>query len=217
MIYFRHYLAKFLYNALWIPLYFTFKFFVHYRIIYQDRSIRHIEGPILIVANHSSVIDPFFISGPFPMGSRVFPLHFAVWPILFLIPFVNIFAWAMGSFGVRKGIGLERALKEPLKFLEKGWTVGIFPQGARSRPVGGIRKSRRGAGYIALKNNPTIIPVYVHGARALAPWVFFSRARHITVYTGAPFRLPQEMHIRNNAEEVSEFLMERLFSLGEGK
>jgi len=211
MMYFRHYLAKFFYNLIWIPWYFTLRAFAHYRVVYEDRSVRNAKGPILVVANHSSWIDPFLISAPFPMFSSIFPIHFAVWPMLFLVPFVNVFVWAMGSFGIHKNVGLERSLAEPMKLLEKGWTVGVFPQGARRRLFGRPRKGRRGAGYLALKKDSLIIPVFVDGAVRFSMLAFFSRKKHITVYVGKGFHLPEDIKNRGDTVETTEFLMQKLY------
>ena len=213
MTYIRHYIAEFAYNAIWIPWYVTLKIFAHYKVVYEDRSVRRPAGPVLIVANHSSWIDPFLISGPFPMFSSVFPIHFAVWQKLFSVPGINIFVWIMGSFAVVRKIGLENTLAVPLALLARGWTVGVFPEGSRRKRVGRHKKARRGVGYLALKAHPRIVPVFVDGALGLTAKSFFSRRRHITVYVGRPLRIPHEMQEREDAREVAEFIAQKLNDL----
>ncbi|MCL0098225.1 1-acyl-sn-glycerol-3-phosphate acyltransferase [Dehalococcoidia bacterium] len=83
-------------------------------------------GPLIVVANHLSLIDPPLLSASVPR--RVFFMAkeelFSSWGAAFV-------RW-FGAFPVRRGTLDRKALRQAMQVLERGQTLGMFPEGKRS-------------------------------------------------------------------------------------
>jgi 1-acyl-sn-glycerol-3-phosphate acyltransferase len=117
-------------------------------------------GPVLVVANHESVLDPFVLASALQRELR-FLAKAELWryrPV----------AWLMDSLGgirVERGRGDLAALSAAGAALEAGGAVAVFPQGV-------VRSSgpwHRGAAKLALATGAPILPVRLIGTeRALS-------------------------------------------------
>ena len=178
-------------------------------------NLKGLKGPLLIVYNHCSMIDPFIVGAGLPIDSEIIPIHFAVWYKHFYKPYFLPFLWLLGTFPIRGGIGLEEALKPALKILNDNKVVGIAPEGKR-RHLGRPRKGRRGSAFLALKTNVLIIPFYINGTLGLEKADFFSRKRKVRLIIGKPFRLPQkEITKVEDLDAPSDFIRNKIFELEE--
>ncbi len=54
------------------------------------------------------------------------------------------------------------------ELIEDGWSLVIFPEGGRS-PDGWAQPFRGGAAYLARRTGRPVVPVYLHGTRAVLP------------------------------------------------
>lgn len=208
----QYWIAKILYNVIWIPWFLALGILFNYKVTYEDRSVRNMRGPFIIAANHSSWIDPFVISGIFPIFSKVFPIRFAAYPRLFFNPFMGIPVYIMGTFPAQRGIPLEESLRTPLKFLKDGQVVGIFPEGRR-RHYGRPRKGRRGAAYLAMKTGVEVLPVQISGTVGIDIRKIFPRNKNVEVCVGKPFKLPKKFKNADSIEELNEateIIMEKI-------
>lgn len=208
----QYWTAKILYNAIWIPWYLTLKLLFRYNVVYEDKSARRMRGPFIIAANHSSWIDPFVISGIFPIFSSVYPIRFAAYPRLFFNPFVGIAVYILGTFPAQKGIPLSESLATPVKFLKNAQVVGIFPEGRR-RHYGRPRKGRRGAAYLAINTGVKILPVSITGTVGINLKNIFTHNKNIEVCVGKPFRLPKEFKNADDIDQLTkatEIIMEKI-------
>lgn len=196
-------IAKITYSITWIPWYLLFKIFLRYEIVYKDRRVRKLRGPLIIAANHSSWLDPFLVSGIFPIFSPIFPIRFATHYRFFYYIYTALFVRLYGCFRIRKGIGLGKVLAKAVSFLEKNQVVGIFPEG-RQRHFGRPRKGRRGATYLAIKTSSRILPCYIDGTLGLKLKSFLFRKRKIIVYVGYPFLLSEEFNNVNNIDQLNK-------------
>jgi len=115
-----YWIAKIVYNITWIPWYVVSKFFLNYKIVYQNKEVRNLKGPLIIAANHSSWLDPFLLSGVFPIFSPVFPIHFATHHIFFSYIPTALFVRIYGCFQTRRGAGLAKVLDPAVNFLKNG-------------------------------------------------------------------------------------------------
>ena len=85
------------------------------------------EGSCLIVANHSHLLDPFFIGALirrpiFQMASNEF----------FRKPLVRRFMWAMGAFPRKKGFTDFKSIKHAIHIVREGHPLVIYPEGGRN-------------------------------------------------------------------------------------
>jgi 1-acyl-sn-glycerol-3-phosphate acyltransferase len=122
-------------------------------------GVHHIpkSGPVVICANHISVLDP-------PLVGCVLPrkIHFMAKEELFRIPVLASIIRALGAYPVKRGAGDSQALKRSIRLLGEGKMLGIFPEGTRVK-AGEESKVHSGAAFIALKANAPIVPAAIIG------------------------------------------------------
>lgn len=158
-------------------------------------------GPVLLVSNHVSYLDPVSIGDASPRRVVFMAKQeiFQVAPLGFLLRGVD-------SFPVRRGAADRQAVKTALAMLEEGRVVCIFPEGTRwTGPDLGPAES--GAALFALKTGCPVVPVYVDGsARMLDLKGRLHRAR-ITVSFGAPFTFPKGRADRETLDRSGREMM----------
>nr|MBA3718489.1 1-acyl-sn-glycerol-3-phosphate acyltransferase [Actinomycetota bacterium] len=120
-------------------------------------------GPCILVSNHDSLADPFFLGVATPR-----PIHYMSKIELWNNPIVGKLMDWFGTFPIERGGGDSGALRHGLELLEEGGVLGIFPQGTsrahRNRPF------LRGAARLALLTGAPIVPVcLVNTEKALRP------------------------------------------------
>jgi 1-acyl-sn-glycerol-3-phosphate acyltransferase len=144
-------------------------------------------GPVLIVANHSSVLDPPFIG-----GACARPLCFMAKAELFDVPLFGRLIRALNARPVRREGADARALKDALRVLEQGEALLVFPEGTRGEE-GVLREGKAGAGMLAVMSGATVVPVYIGGTgRALPRGRSLPRPSRVRVTFGPPmtFKAP---------------------------
>ena len=114
-------------------------------------------GPKLIVANHPSTTDPFYLG----LLSHQ-PISLLIIESLFLIPVFGAFLRWSGHIPVVPGKG-RAAFDAAHRRLLRGRSVAIFPEGDLSPAEGGCCRPRTGAARLALLTGVPIIPVGVTG------------------------------------------------------
>lgn len=120
---------------------------------------RHIpaRGPLVVVANHRSFLDPFLLCGLFPR-----PIAHLAKAELFGHPVVAWLLVRAGAFPVRRGGADPDARATALALLRGGGIVVVFPEGTRTRP-GPLGSPHSGAAWLALETGAPLLPVAVHG------------------------------------------------------
>lgn len=131
----------------------------------QARGHEHVPamGPGIVVANHESQTDPFFLGAAFER-----PLHFVAKEELWSIPGVG---WALdraGAIPIGRGRGDREAMGAAEERLVAGELLAMFPQGTTiPRPD---RTWLRGAARLALQTGAPLVPVaLVHTEKVLRP------------------------------------------------
>jgi 1-acyl-sn-glycerol-3-phosphate acyltransferase len=116
-------------------------------------------GPLLIVANHQSYLDPPLIGA----AIRRRHLDFVARAGLFESPILARIISTFNSIPIREEGGDAAAIKEVLRRLEAGRAVLIFPEGTRS-PDGAMRPFKRGVALLVKRARCPVLPVAVEGA-----------------------------------------------------
>jgi 1-acyl-sn-glycerol-3-phosphate acyltransferase len=126
----------------------------------EGRGMQHVprQGAVLIVANHSSMLDPPLIGGMAPR-----PLSFLAKTELFAIPLFGRLIWALNARPVRREGGDPAALRMALRVLQDGGALLVFPEGTRGEE-GVLRPPKAGAGMLAVMSGATVVPAYVSGS-----------------------------------------------------
>jgi 1-acyl-sn-glycerol-3-phosphate acyltransferase len=119
-------------------------------------------GACILVANHESVIDPFFLS--LATHRRV---RFMAKAELWRYPLVRWGMEAYGAFPVERGNGDLGAMAYAGELLAEGEVLGMFPRGT-SKPQGN-RYWQRGAARLALASGAPLVPVRLLNTRQLMP------------------------------------------------
>ncbi|MFT5042651.1 MAG: 1-acyl-sn-glycerol-3-phosphate acyltransferase [Hyphomicrobiaceae bacterium] len=141
------------------------------------------DGPFLLVANHLSTIDPFFLVWAMP---RVAAYLSKV--ELLRLPWLGKEMIRCGAFPVSRGDHDGEAYRVALTVLEAGHPVGLYPEGSRS-PNGlyGMRRLRSGAARLALATGVPIVPIALVGTdQAWPSGKTFPRRGHLTAEIGEP-------------------------------
>lgn len=141
-------------------------------------------GPVIVVANHDSLSDPFFLGAAVER-----PLHFLAKRELWSNSLVGRVLDALGGIPVERRRGDLTAVAALARVLERGEAVAIFPQGTvlgdDDRPW------QRGAARLALTTGAPILPVAIVGAAdALRPGTRVPRLARVRVVVGEPIAVP---------------------------
>jgi len=113
----------------------------------------------------------------------------------------------MGVIWLNRGESDFKAIREATDYLEKGWIVGLAPEGRRSRS-GKLMKAKPGAVLIAMKTGVPVIPVGLVGTadmdKAIKEW----RKMDVTINFGEAFYLPEREENEHNRDYVERALDE---------
>jgi 1-acyl-sn-glycerol-3-phosphate acyltransferase len=151
----------------------------------QGRGAEHVprSGPVLLVANHSSVLDPPAIGGVTPR-----PVSFLAKAELFGIPLFGGLIRRLNAYPVHREGADAAAMRMALRILERGETLLVFPEGTRG-PEGVLRMGKPGVGMLAVLSGAPVVPVYVRGTgRSWPRGRRFPRPTKVTVTFGPPLR-----------------------------
>ncbi|MBL8816443.1 MAG: 1-acyl-sn-glycerol-3-phosphate acyltransferase [Planctomyces sp.] len=181
-------------------------------------------GPAIIVANHTSPVDPAIL----------WIRHFDQFKVrrLRVIGFMmareyyvrgGVVSWvcrAMQSIPVdRDGKDMAPA-KDALQRLKEGRLLGLFPEGRlnTSAPNERLLPGGTGVAWLALKANVPVIPVFIHDAPRSSSMVraFFTWT-HTRVTYGQPLDLSKWQGRKPTHQilsEMTDFIMESLAGIG---
>lgn len=156
---------------------------VYFRL--DGRGMEHVpaSGPVLLLANHASFLDPPLIGSM--IGREA---HFLARSGIAYAPGVG---WVLRTFNThsirREGIDRD-AIKTCAAVLNAGWPLILFPEGTRSRD-GRVSKPKWGFGMIIEQvGSVPCVPVYIAGSgRAWGRGVPIPLPRKVTIRYGRAF------------------------------
>jgi 1-acyl-sn-glycerol-3-phosphate acyltransferase len=135
-----------------------------FRFRWRNASALPADGPVLVVANHQSYLDPPLVGCA--MKSRQF--DFLARAGLFSKPLLGPLIVALHSVPVKESGGDPASIKEILRRLEQGRVVLVFPEGTRTTD-GTIGEFKRGVAVILRRSRCPVLPVGIAGARESWP------------------------------------------------
>lgn len=165
-----------------------------FRVIGRERIPAR--GPVLIVCNHVSYLDPMVV------GSGMKDRQFSPIARESLFRF-KPFGWLLRSYGcipIRREGGDAAAMRAALGELEAGRCVVVFPEGTRS-PDGSMQPFRRGVLLLLKRAKAAVLPMGVAGT--FEAWPKGRRPRlfgRIVLAVGEP--IPSETLLTLPAEEI---------------
>jgi 1-acyl-sn-glycerol-3-phosphate acyltransferase len=168
------------------------------------------KGPLIIVANHMTYVDPPLLGASVPRR-----ITFMAKQELFRPSLMAIIVRAYGAFPIRRDKLDREALRYALEVLNKGEVLGMFPEGKRSFPYH-LQEMQPGTAFIAARSGVPIIPVGISGSEQVKGISFIVRRPRITVRIGRSFTLPSgENNILNRPRlnQHCDLIMKRIAEL----
>lgn len=178
-----------------------------YRPLYRlsIRGTEHVPrtGPVVLIANHSSLIEPQLIFGMLPRRP------------VFLVKeelFTGVLGWGLrriGQIPVRRNAPSRTALLAATGILRGGGVIAMFPEGTRGS--GDVTQAQQGAAWLVRNTNALVLPVAVRGTvrSSRGPW-WFRPPVHLLF--GEPFELGVGPG-RSGLVEATECIRETLAEL----
>ena len=121
----------------------------------EARGREHVPaaGPVLIVANHASLLDPPLVGGHVPAAA-----HFLAKAELFRIPLFGRLIRPLNARPVRRDGSDPRALRTRSRVLQEGNALLVFPEGTRGAEGESVREAKAGAGMLAVPSGAPVVP-----------------------------------------------------------
>lgn len=161
-------------------------------------------GAVLLVANHSSFLDPPLVGGVAPR-----PVSFMAKAELFRIPVFGGLIRRLNARPVRREGADAGALRTALRILQEGGVLLVFPEGTRG-PEGTLRAPKPGVGMLAVLSGAQVVPVFVRGSgKAWPRGQRVPRPAKVVVRFGAPRIFPRRdaRGARTDYDAVSREIM----------
>jgi 1-acyl-sn-glycerol-3-phosphate acyltransferase len=169
------------------------------------------QGPLIVVGNHFSFLDPAVLVGLVP------------WPLEFLGGFrfpnapavVKFIPEAWGYFKVFRGSASRQALQSAEAVLRQGGVVAVYPEGGSWAQV--LRPARPGTAFLAARTGAPILPVGSDGVPELFSALRGGRRARLPIRVGEPFG-PYHVAERGAArrerlEQIGDEIMRRIAAL----
>ncbi|GAB2974261.1 lysophospholipid acyltransferase family protein [Saccharothrix stipae] len=162
-----------------------------------------LDGPVVIVANHSSMVD-----GPILFGLLPRRVVFLIKQEMFR-GVAGTLLRRIGQLAVRRGEPDRAPLLAAQKVLRAGGVVGVFPEGTRG--TGDVAEAQAGAAWLARTTGAVVVPIACRGT--LRPAGTRRRFRPVVdVLVGEPFELPTDKG-RQALVKATEQVRDRLATL----
>ncbi|MGH3998444.1 MAG: lysophospholipid acyltransferase family protein [Pseudonocardiaceae bacterium] len=159
----------------------TWCFFVGYRLHVWHRDRIPSSEPVVVVANHSAIVD-----GPLLYGLLGRRTAFLVKQEMFDGPLGWILV-RIGQLALRRGAADRAPLLTAVRLLRHGGMVVVFPEGTRGE--GDVDNAQQGAVWLARAGGARLLPVAIRGTRRPAGSNRRFRPR-VDVLVGESFALP---------------------------
>ncbi len=184
------------------------KAFFSWTVINREKLIE--EGPVLIVCNHQSFLDPPMLGVVYEEGIFFFARKTL---------FQGIFKWGLP---LCQAIPIDQenpdpaSLKLVIRLLKSGKRVLVFPEGART-PDGEIKDGMGGIGLILSKTKVPVQPLRISGAYEAFPiHAKFPKLHPVTITVGDPIDFtPEELNAKGKAayQHLTDRMMDAIRAL----
>lgn len=125
--------------------------------VYEDGALDDLEGPLLVVCNHTAGVDPILVSAGLPV-----PVRWLMADDMRISCMDWFWDWAGVIFIARTRFG-RTGLRRARKHLQEHGVIGIFPEGHIERPAGTLLPFATGVGVLAHRTGARVLPVIIEG------------------------------------------------------
>lgn len=122
-----------------------------FRVRWRGRERLPLRGPVVIAANHPTLIDVVLLIACLPQADCV--VKGAAWRNPFL-------RWVVAGAGYIRNDGGPALLESCVARVRRGRCLVLFPEGTRS-PLRSLAPLRRGAAHVALRAGAPLVPVTI--------------------------------------------------------
>jgi len=166
------------------------------------------DGPLLIVANHVSYLDPAVLGRACPRK-----LHFMIKRAVYGAAGLQWFFRGMDAIPVAVEEADSSSLRAALRLLSRGKAIGIFPEGGR-RTDGRLGPAKVGAALLAARSGCQVQPVGISGAfRSMPPGAAWPRPGRVEARFGRPFAV-QRIRGKQGREQLDEVAGRMMLEIG---
>ncbi len=189
-------------------------------------NLRGVDGPVIVVANHVTYLDPAFIFAALPArlrrklavamdGERLESMRKPPAGTGFFAQLQNranyfLIVALFNVFPLPLLAGFRKSFEFAGDLADRGWSILIFPEGALT-PDGRIAPFRAGIGLLATRLRLPVVPIRVEGLFELKQagkrW---ARPGQIKISIGAPVHASESQP----AEEIAQKLEDSVAALG---
>ncbi len=181
-----------------------------FRILFRGKTFGNSNvpqsGPLLVVSNHGSDLDPPILGHA--LGR---PVSFMAKKELFSVPIISQIITACGAYPVRRGSSDREAIKTAINLLHQGSAVGVFLDGTR-QSNGRVNNPMAGAALLSARSGADLLPVAIinsHRALGKSKW---PRLVPIHLRIGIPIKPPTSKK-RDDLQETTNQLQASINSL----
>lgn len=153
------------------------------------------DEPVLLCLNHLSLLDP-------PVVMAFVPHPISVLAASKYAPRDNPIGWILRLVDVifvNRGEVDRQALKTVLQRLKAGHSVGVAPEGTRSK-TGALQPGKEGAAYIVQKSGVRVVPIALWGVEQIWPSLKRLRRAEVHLRIGPPFALEFDPALTRGAQ-----------------
>ncbi len=141
-----------------------------------------LEGPLILMINHTSLLDP-------AMAGGVMPREVVAMSKIenFRDPILSIIVRLYGAFPVRRGEVDLQAARHALEVLHSGEVLLMAPEGTRSKEYC-LQPGHDGMTFIARRANAPVLPMAITGVKDFSSNLKRLRRTDAKIVIGKPFR-----------------------------
>lgn len=158
--------------------------------------------PLILCSNHSSNLDPIFISIVFPRQ-----ISWMAKQELFKSNFLSFVLNKLDAFPVDRDGSDISAIKRALRALKNNKVLGIFPEGTRTKTVD-LNKAKSGVALLGVKSQAAILPVFIDSS--------YKIFRKTNIYIGEAIHLKKDQNTKLSSEDyknMSKEILSRIYAL----
>ncbi len=173
------------------------------------------DGPVLLVANHASHVDPGFVQACCPR-----PVCFFQARECYEVPLLCWLFRRVGCIPVRRGVSDVGGVREALRRLRQGEVVCLFPEGEVGDAGGGtVGRGKTGAALLALRSGAPVFPARILGGprsrHPIGAWLWPSPGVRIILGPQVELARYRGRRItRQILREVTDLIMRHIDELG---
>jgi 1-acyl-sn-glycerol-3-phosphate acyltransferase len=155
------------------------KIFLSIEVYYEDKKFKEVKNPVLIVANHKNIIDPWiiFVSIPFWRYLKILPITaFAknkfsetksFFGVMYNLGIIDFVYFIYNVIIVSSGVTFEEKIKPVIDSINEKNTVLMFPEGKITLDTE-VGEFKKGAIVVQERTGVPILPCAIsHGKRTL--------------------------------------------------